>query len=72
MRGKLFLGSAGSLLSLVAASGALAQDRSGAASVGSAEPDEILVTAERRTRSIQDTPLTLSVQAGVCLREGGA
>ena len=71
MRGKLFLGSAASLLSLVAASGALAQDRSGAASVGPAEPDEILVTAERRSSSIQDTPLALSVLDGDSLRQGG-
>lgn len=63
-----FYGSAASLLALVAATGAAAQDGSAAAE---AEPDEIIVTAERRSTSVQDTPLALSVLDGDKLRQGG-
>ena len=63
---KTIFGSAASLLALVAASGAAAQDVA-----GEAEPDEIIVTAERRSTSVQDTPLALSVLDGDKLRQGG-
>ena len=65
---RTFYGSAASLLALVAATGAAAQDGSAAAEV---EPDEIIVTAERRSTSVQDTPLALSVLDGDKLRQGG-
>lgn len=65
MRRTIF-GSAASLLALVAASGAAAQDVA-----GEAEPYEIIVTAERRSTSVQDTPLALSVLDGDKLRQGG-
>ena len=61
---KTIFGSAASLLALVAASGAAAQDVA-----GEAEPDEIIVTAERRSTSVQDTPLALSVLDGDKLRQ---
>lgn len=71
MRRTIF-GSAASVLALVAASGAAAQDASeGADSAAQAEPDEIIVTAERRSTSVQDTPLALSVLDGEALRQGG-
>ena len=71
MRRTIF-GSAASLLALVAASGAAAQEGGGAAAgAAEADADEIIVTAERRNTSVQDTPLALSVLDGDKLRQGG-
>ncbi|OYU74102.1 MAG: TonB-dependent receptor, partial [Alphaproteobacteria bacterium PA3] len=61
-----------SLLALVAATGAAAQnaDTTGT-SADEPRPAEIIVTAQRRSTSIQDTPLALSVIDGDKLRQGG-
>jgi outer membrane receptor protein involved in Fe transport len=65
--------SAASLLALIAASGAAAQDAGTAGDAPLPEDiaEEIIVTAERRSTSVQDTPLALSVLDGDKLRQGG-
>lgn len=69
---KAIHGGAVSLLALIAATGAAAQNSDTAATaVGEPQPEEIIVTAERRSTSIQDTPLALSVIDGDKLRQGG-
>lgn len=69
---KAIHGGAVSLLALIAATGAAAQNSDTAATaVDEPQPEEIIVTAERRSTSIQDTPLALSVIDGDKLRQGG-
>lgn len=61
-----------SLLALIWATGASAQGVDRAAAVeGETQAEEIIVTAERRDASVQDTPLALSVLDGDRLRQGG-
>jgi outer membrane receptor protein involved in Fe transport len=69
--GKAIYAGAASLLAMVAASGAAAQDVEGTATAVVGQTDEIIVTAERRSTSVQDTPLALSVLDGEKLRQGG-
>ena len=69
---KAIHGSAVSLLTLVAATGAAAQNAgTDVTPADEPQPVEIIVTAERRSTSIQDTPLALSVIDGDTLRQGG-
>ncbi len=64
--------STASLLALMWATGASAQGVDTAATVaGEPQAEEIIVTAERRNASVQDTPLALSVLDGDRLRQGG-
>lgn len=71
MRKSIYAGAA-SLLAVMAASGAVAQNTAAAdPAAAEAEPDQIIVTAERRSTSVQDTPLALSVLDGDRLRQGG-
>lgn len=64
--------STASLLALMWATGASAQGVDRATAVaGETQAEEIIVTAERRNASVQDTPLALSVLDGDRLRQGG-
>ncbi len=65
--------SATSLAALMAATGAAAQNAAEpTGTVADApQPEEIIVTAERRSASVQDTPLAISVLDGDKLRQGG-
>ncbi len=70
---KVIFASATSLAALLSATGAAAQsaDESAGSTVDTPQPEEIIVTAERRSSSIQDTPLAISVLDGDTLRQGG-
>jgi outer membrane receptor protein involved in Fe transport len=72
MRKAIHVGTA-SLLALMTATAAAAQDVAapGDAATDTPPSDEIIVTAERRNASVQDTPLALSVLDGDALRQGG-
>ena len=65
--------SATSLAALMAATGAAAQNAAEPTGTvaDASQPEEIIVTAERRSASVQDTPLAISVLDGDKLRQGG-